>query len=120
MTAPASTWYAPNCPPWCNRQHAAVLVDPLDPMADEVQWADSLVFHCAPLAALSDGLAVELVEHEGHPDTPTPSTSTPAVVVYLPDHHDTTGTTPAQLRRWAAALDAAADAADTHTRKGPR
>lgn len=107
-------WFAPNCPTWCNGPHEAALCHPDD--HDAPPWAAPLIVHSRTLTR-AEGLSVELVHHELHPDG-GPSDDPPLLVVYLPEDHDAQGTDPSELRRWADVLTRAADAADAHL-KGP-
>ncbi|MDO5677407.1 MAG: hypothetical protein Q4G35_07875 [Propionibacteriaceae bacterium] len=108
---PALSWFPATCPTWCQGKHEPVLAAQDDPHGDLCTFTAPSVVHSREL----DDFAVTLDEFEHHPAAAdNHAAPAPAVFVYLPGWHDTHGTTPAQLRRWAHALTRAADAADAY------
>lgn len=108
--------YPPRCPTWCAGVHPAILALDNDPAADHLDAAE-VVQHALDLTdrATAAALVVSLAADETHPaSTQTPPAPRPRLFVYLPPDHDSRGASPAQLRAWAHALVAAADAADHH------
>lgn len=98
---------APNCPPWCTRQHPVILSDYPTAATDVAPW----VTHETPLATCGP-VVVTFAQVEDLPDEPT---TEPTCCLSI---NDDTGqpaaavrATVADLRAWARLLTTAADLA---------
>lgn len=101
-----SRWVVARCPQWCQQQHEMILTPAGDPT--ELDQTAPVVIHATELTSTQDGMAVDLVSYEPHPNDGPPGPT--GLVVYLPETHACEPISPHTLRSWATALTHAATA----------